>query len=244
MGEYCSRKLGQATLSFELLNASWTLRSYQIHFTAPECPKPNWTLKFYVSILEVKLKSKFPPIRDFLPQAVTRSTLNSLEQFTGTIHWNNSLAAISQLQKHILLWYALMRLLHLSPVHSFKFSTRLDTSLKPQNLRSKTRKFSAMTNASSKEPRRFAPLKAGNSDSTEGPPKLKGIVFDVDGTLWSVLFLFVSSGNSRMRGPVFFSPGDKGYDFGMISCKLIRDAQDGLRQSASYPEVLGYFGSG
>lgn len=49
-----SRKLDKATLSFELLNVSWTLRSYQVHFTIPECLKLNWTLKFYVSILEVK----------------------------------------------------------------------------------------------------------------------------------------------------------------------------------------------
>ena len=41
--------------------------------------------------------------------------------------------------------------------------------------------------ASSKEPRRFAPLRKGAVDTTS-IPKLKGIVFDVDGTLWLVLY--------------------------------------------------------
>ncbi len=36
----------------------------------------------------------------------------------------------------------------------------------------------------SKEPRRFAPLGAGDDKLAEGLPKLRGIVFDVDGTLW------------------------------------------------------------
>jgi hypothetical protein len=36
----------------------------------------------------------------------------------------------------------------------------------------------------SKEPRRFAPLKEGADKEVEGVPKLKGVVFDVDGTLW------------------------------------------------------------
>jgi hypothetical protein len=40
-----------------------------------------------------------------------------------------------------------------------------------------------MTTPLSKEPRRFAPLRNG-CEKVEGLPKLKGIVFDVDGTLW------------------------------------------------------------
>ncbi len=41
-----------------------------------------------------------------------------------------------------------------------------------------------MTTRLSKEPRRFAPLGEGRDKGLEGLPKLKGIVFDVDGTLW------------------------------------------------------------
>jgi len=36
------------------------------------------------------------------------------------------------------------------------------------------------------EPRRFAPLKESSEGKSGGLPKLKGIVFDVDGTLWYV----------------------------------------------------------
>jgi hypothetical protein len=35
-------------------------------------------------------------------------------------------------------------------------------------------------------PRRFAPLKEASDKVSEGLPRLKGIVFDVDGTLWFV----------------------------------------------------------
>ncbi|KAL1839753.1 hypothetical protein VTK73DRAFT_3929 [Phialemonium thermophilum] len=42
--------------------------------------------------------------------------------------------------------------------------------------------FVAMASSASK-PRRFAPLKAGAAASP-GVPKLQGVVFDVDGTLW------------------------------------------------------------
>ena len=41
-----------------------------------------------------------------------------------------------------------------------------------------------MTTPKSKEPRRFAALKEGAEKSIEGVPKLRGVVFDVDGTLW------------------------------------------------------------
>lgn len=41
-----------------------------------------------------------------------------------------------------------------------------------------------MTTRLSKEPRQFAPLGAGVDKGVKGLPKLKGIVFDVDGTLW------------------------------------------------------------
>ena len=43
-----------------------------------------------------------------------------------------------------------------------------------------------MPTSKSKEPRRFAPLKEGADKALEGVPKLKGVVFDVDGTLWLV----------------------------------------------------------
>jgi len=46
-----------------------------------------------------------------------------------------------------------------------------------------------MTTRLSKEPRRFAPLGGGGDKEVEGLPKLKGIVFDVDGTLWWVFVL-------------------------------------------------------
>ncbi len=36
----------------------------------------------------------------------------------------------------------------------------------------------------SKGPRRFAPLREGTKVEREGLPRLKGVVFDVDGTLW------------------------------------------------------------
>lgn len=41
-----------------------------------------------------------------------------------------------------------------------------------------------MTSPLSKEPRRFAPLGNKGQDAAKKLPKLKGIVFDVDGTLW------------------------------------------------------------
>ena len=43
-----------------------------------------------------------------------------------------------------------------------------------------------MSRLLSKRPRRFAPLKEGSDENIEGLPTLKGIIFDVDGTLWSV----------------------------------------------------------
>jgi hypothetical protein len=48
--------------------------------------------------------------------------------------------------------------------------------------RSLRRKFT-MTSSLSKESRRFAPLREG-AEQVDGVPKLRGIVFDVDGTLW------------------------------------------------------------
>jgi len=46
-----------------------------------------------------------------------------------------------------------------------------------------------------KRPRRFAPLNPQLAEKSDAP-KLKGIVFDVDGTLWYVRFhpIFVSLG--------------------------------------------------
>jgi hypothetical protein len=49
-----------------------------------------------------------------------------------------------------------------------------------------------MMTMSKNEPRRFAPLKEG-SEGTDGKSKeriLRGVVFDVDGTLWLVSFSF------------------------------------------------------
>jgi hypothetical protein len=43
-----------------------------------------------------------------------------------------------------------------------------------------------MSRLLSKRPRRFAPLKEGSDENIEGLPTLKGIIFDADGTLWSV----------------------------------------------------------
>lgn len=41
-----------------------------------------------------------------------------------------------------------------------------------------------MTSPLSNEPRRFAPLGKKGQDARKDLPTLKGIVFDVDGTLW------------------------------------------------------------
>lgn len=41
-----------------------------------------------------------------------------------------------------------------------------------------------MTSPSLKEPRKFAPLGKNGQDAGNGLLKLRGIVFDVDGTLW------------------------------------------------------------
>jgi hypothetical protein len=41
-----------------------------------------------------------------------------------------------------------------------------------------------MTASLSKEPRRFAPLGEKGQDASKDLPRLKGVVFDVDGTLW------------------------------------------------------------
>jgi hypothetical protein len=48
------------------------------------------------------------------------------------------------------------------------------------------REFVMSTNPP-KTPRRFAPLKEGGDETAERAPKLKGVVFDVDGTLWYVV---------------------------------------------------------
>jgi hypothetical protein len=49
-----------------------------------------------------------------------------------------------------------------------------------------SRRAFAMATPALKEPRRFAPLKEGAEKIVEGVAKLKGVVFDVDGTLWFV----------------------------------------------------------
>jgi len=63
-------------------------------------------------------------------------------------------------------------------------SRPLLTSQKLQN-RTVKRTF-MMTSRLDKEPRRFAPLRdgTGGDKGSEELPKLNGIVFDVDGTLW------------------------------------------------------------
>lgn len=42
-------------------------------------------------------------------------------------------------------------------------------------------------------PKRFAPLDAARTQNQHGAPLLKGIIFDVDGTLW-----YVSSGSPNL----------------------------------------------
>jgi len=58
-------------------------------------------------------------------------------------------------------------------------------SIRAKSFQKSPRRTFAML-ASSKEPRRFAPLKEGAAN-TSSIPRLKGVVFDVDGTLWLVL---------------------------------------------------------
>lgn len=41
-----------------------------------------------------------------------------------------------------------------------------------------------MSSAPLKIPRRFAPLNKNGNEEIQEAPKLKGVVFDVDGTLW------------------------------------------------------------
>jgi len=60
-----------------------------------------------------------------------------------------------------------------------------------------------MATQPSKEPRRFAPLSDTDGKVVAGVPKLRGVVFDVDGTLWyiSIPFLLIilcESGESGM----------------------------------------------
>lgn len=50
-------------------------------------------------------------------------------------------------------------------------------TLRAQNMASTTTQF---------RPRRFAALGKSEDPSTNAAPKLKGVVFDVDGTLWYV----------------------------------------------------------
>jgi hypothetical protein len=57
-------------------------------------------------------------------------------------------------------------------------------SYHPRLQNESVRRTFMMTTRLSKEPRRFAPLGEGRDKGLEGLPKLKGIVFDVDGTLW------------------------------------------------------------
>ena len=50
----------------------------------------------------------------------------------------------------------------------------------------------AMSQTPRRPPKRFAPLdpqRGGGGGGGSGAPRLKGIVFDVDGTLWYVCFL-------------------------------------------------------
>jgi hypothetical protein len=54
-------------------------------------------------------------------------------------------------------------------------------------------------------PRRFAPLKEGSGKVSEGLPRLKGIVFDVDGTLWFVFWFYMFSDCSFILMKCFMS---------------------------------------
>jgi hypothetical protein len=47
------------------------------------------------------------------------------------------------------------------------------------------------TSASRSGPRRFAPLGKTDDEAGNAVPKLKGVVFDVDGTLWLVVTFLV-----------------------------------------------------
>lgn len=62
------------------------------------------------------------------------------------------------------------------------FAPRSASVYKSFSVRSKARMAQA-----SRSPKRFAPLDPQNSNDSEAPP-LKGIIFDVDGTLWYVLY--------------------------------------------------------
>ena len=67
-----------------------------------------------------------------------------------------------------------------------RFPTRFSSvpPSSPRYMKYSLRKAFSMTTPVSKVPRRFAPLKEDGDKEAEGIPRLKGIVFDVDGTLW------------------------------------------------------------
>jgi hypothetical protein len=70
-------------------------------------------------------------------------------------------------------------------MNRFHFSHRLFSSLSSRACStSVTERAVVMSATSLKAPRVFAPLKGVDDETTEGAPKLKGVVFDVDGTLW------------------------------------------------------------
>jgi len=72
---------------------------------------------------------------------------------------------------------------HMKTCHVF-LSINLRPSLFFNSQPLKARRTFMMTTRLSSEPRRFAPLAAEVDKEARGLPGLKGIVFDVDGTLW------------------------------------------------------------
>jgi hypothetical protein len=66
-----------------------------------------------------------------------------------------------------------------------RFSQRLIFSLFSRVVSTRFRQGDfAMAAQLLKTPRQFAPLKDDGAKTIDGTPKLKGVVFDVDGTLW------------------------------------------------------------
>lgn len=57
-----------------------------------------------------------------------------------------------------------------------------------------------MSQTPRRAPKRFAPLDPQRGGGGSGAPKLKGIVFDVDGTLWYVWFCCCGCGGVDVGG--------------------------------------------
>lgn len=64
------------------------------------------------------------------------------------------------------------------------FAVILPIFLKPVNHRTLPSLISRMATTQPRKPKRFAPLDPHKKGDRPSAPGLKGIVFDVDGTLW------------------------------------------------------------